>query len=237
MRRVSKNVFTEVCFWSCNPGFLQTSDGVVMIDSPQQPIDAMRWREMLQEKGPIHHLINTEPHADHTLGNAYFPDVEVIGQVKLQACFDQYLNMMFTPEVRLERMKKEDPDSVFLLRHPDFPASNPPKRTFKDELTLHVGNHTVKIIHMPDTLRRKPRSICRKKGSSLPAITYPRSARPSSRRLTRGNGSGHSNALKRSTLKRSFRDMGSRATRAILGGKRRLSRTGSDWLRALSRGE
>jgi cyclase len=149
MRRVSKNVFTEVYFWGCNPGFVVTSDGVVMIDSPQQPIDAVRWREMLQEKGPIRHLINTEPHADHTLGNAYFPGVEIIGQVKLQACFDRYLNMMFTPEVRLERMKTEDPDSVFLMGHPDYPASNPPKRTFKDELTLHVGNHTIKIIHTP----------------------------------------------------------------------------------------
>jgi cyclase len=149
MRRVSKNVHTEVYFWGCNPGFVETSDGMVMIDSPQQPIDAVRWREMLQEKGPIRHLVNTEPHADHTLGNAYFPDVEVIGHVKLQACFDQYLNMMYTPEVRLERMKTEDPDSVFLMGHPDYPASNPPKRTFKDELTLHVGNHTIKIIHTP----------------------------------------------------------------------------------------
>ncbi len=149
MRRVSKNVYAEVYFWGCNPGFVETSDGVIMIDSPQQPIDAMRWREMLQEKGPIRHLVNTEPHADHILGNAYFPDVEVIGQVKLQACFDQYLNMMFTPEVRLERMKTEDPDSVFLIGHPDYPAAHGPTVTFIDGLTLHVGNHTFNIIHHP----------------------------------------------------------------------------------------
>ena len=88
MRRISRNVYAEIYFWGCNPGFVETSDGVVMVDSPQQPIDAVRWREMLQEKGPIRHLINTEPHADHILGNAYFPDVEVIGQVKLQDLID-----------------------------------------------------------------------------------------------------------------------------------------------------
>ena len=55
MRRISRNVYAEIYFWGCNPGFVETSDGVVMIDSPQQPIDAVRWREMLQEKGPIRH--------------------------------------------------------------------------------------------------------------------------------------------------------------------------------------
>lgn len=148
MRRISKNVYAEVYFWGCNPGFIETNDGVVMIDSPQQPIDAVRWRELMEEKGRIRCLINTEPHSDHILGNAYFR-TEVIGQLKLQACFDRYLTMMYSTEERIERMKKEDPDSVFLMNHPDYPASNPPTRTFNDELVLHVGNHTIKCIHMP----------------------------------------------------------------------------------------
>jgi glyoxylase-like metal-dependent hydrolase (beta-lactamase superfamily II) len=33
--------------------------------------------------------------------------------------------------------------------HPDYPASNPPKLTFTDDLTLHVGNHTFNILHHP----------------------------------------------------------------------------------------
>ena len=76
MRRVSENVYAEIYFWGCNPGFVVTGEGVVMIDTPQQPIDAVRWRERLQEYGPIRYLINTEPHVDHILGNAYFPGVE-----------------------------------------------------------------------------------------------------------------------------------------------------------------
>src|SRR5438093_6540714 len=80
MRRLSKNVWTEIYFWGCNPSFIETSDGVVMIDSPQQPIDALRWRECMDEHGPIRYLINTEWHVDHISGNAYFPSAEVIGQ-------------------------------------------------------------------------------------------------------------------------------------------------------------
>jgi hypothetical protein len=42
MRRISEHVFAEIYFWDCNPGFFTTSDGVFMIDTPQQPIDAVR---------------------------------------------------------------------------------------------------------------------------------------------------------------------------------------------------
>jgi cyclase len=149
MRRVGKNSFTEIYFAGCNPSFVETSDGYVMIDSPQQPIDAVRWRERMEDKAPIRYLINTEPHGDHISGNAYFPNVTVVGQVKLQECFERYLYAFGTLEEKRERFKETDPDSVWLVGHPDYPASNPPKLTFTDALTLHVGNHTFNIIHMP----------------------------------------------------------------------------------------
>src|SRR5437764_15062684 len=80
MCRIANYVFTEIYFWGCNPSALATSDGVVLFDTPQQPNDAVRWREALEQYGPIRYLINTEPHNDHIRGNAFFPGVEVIGQ-------------------------------------------------------------------------------------------------------------------------------------------------------------
>jgi cyclase len=147
MRRVSKNAFAEIYFWGCNPGYVVTSDGVVMIDTPQQPIDAVRWRERLEEHGPIRYLINTEPHIDHIAGNAYFPGVEVITQTLLQDRYTQSIPMM-TSNDRLETMKQADPDSVWLFNHPSYPP-NPPTRTFTDELTLHLGDHTIQCLHIP----------------------------------------------------------------------------------------
>jgi len=147
MRRVSRNAYTEVYFWGCNPGFVATEDGVVMIDTPQQPIDAVRWRERMQEHGPIRHLINTEAHPDHILGNAYYPGVEVVGQVGLQARYEEAIPAMTSAE-RTETVKRTDPDSVFLLGHPSYPP-NPPTRTFTDELTLQVGGHTFQCLNIP----------------------------------------------------------------------------------------
>jgi cyclase len=147
MRRVGKNAFTEVYFWGCNPGFVVTNDGVVMIDTPQEPLDALRWRETILEHGPIRYLINTEPHGDHISGNAYFPGVEVVAQEGLKARYEQAIPQMLSEE-RAQRMKETDPDSVWLLNHPDYPP-NPPTKTFDKELTLHVGNHTFLITHLP----------------------------------------------------------------------------------------
>jgi cyclase len=147
MRRIAKNVYTEIYFWGCNPSALVTSDGVVLFDTPQQPIDAVRWRECLQEHGPIRYLINTEPHNDHIRGNAYFPGVEVIGQDGMPARYEAALPQMTGPEL-LETMKQTDPDSVWLFNHPHYPP-NPPTRTFSDELTLHLGDHTLHVIHLP----------------------------------------------------------------------------------------
>lgn len=147
MRRVSANVYAEIYFWGCNPGFLATTDGVLLIDTPQQPIDALRWKERINEHGRPRYLINTEPHQDHIRGNAFYPEVEVLGQIGLQARYDQMSPGFFTEEL-IERTKTDDPDSVHLIGHPDYPA-NPITRTFETSLDLQIGNHTVHFIHMP----------------------------------------------------------------------------------------
>src|SRR5215472_13289632 len=136
MRRVTEHVFAEIYFWGCNPGFISTSDGVFMIDTPQQPIDAVRWRERIQEHGPLRHLVNTEPHADHIRGNAYFPGVEVIGQERMVPRYTDAIPMM-TGAATLETIKAADPDSVWLFNHPDYPP-NPPTRTFSSSLDVEL---------------------------------------------------------------------------------------------------
>jgi cyclase len=147
MRRVSEHVYAEIYLWGCNPGFLVASDGVLMVDTPQQPIDAVRWRERLLEHGPIRHLVNTEPHGDHINGNAYFPGVEVIGQRGMVQRYADAVATM-TSDQRVETMKTTDPDSVWLLQHPSYPP-NPPTRIFDGALDLRLGSHDVQIRHTP----------------------------------------------------------------------------------------
>ena len=72
MEKISDNVYVETGFDGCNVGFVVTEGGVVMIDTPQIPSDAMDWREVIKKHGPVRYLINTEPHIDHFTGNTFF---------------------------------------------------------------------------------------------------------------------------------------------------------------------
>jgi cyclase len=148
MRRISQSAYADVLLWGCNPGFIATDDGVLLVDTPQQPIDAVRWREQITDQfGSIRHLVNTEPHPDHIRGNAYFPGVEVIGQEGLVDRYQAAIPMMTAPELG-EQLKQIDQDSVWLFNHPDYPP-NPPRRTFADRLTLQLGRHQIELIHTP----------------------------------------------------------------------------------------
>lgn len=147
MRQITDHVFAEFYFWGCNPGYLTTSDGVFMIDTPQQPIDAVRWREHLETVGPIRHLVNTEPHIDHIAGNAYFPGVEVIGQRGMLPRYEEMVPRM-TGEERRKALEEQDPNSSWLVAHPAFPP-NPPTRLFDAQLSLTLGGQRIEVIHHP----------------------------------------------------------------------------------------
>ena len=44
MQQLTRNLFVETRIRGCNHGFVTTSDGIVMIDSPHKPSDALKLR-------------------------------------------------------------------------------------------------------------------------------------------------------------------------------------------------
>jgi cyclase len=153
VRQIGPNSYAEFYFLGCNPGFIATSDGVLMIDTPQRGIDASRYRERVNESGRIRYIVNTEAHADHTWGNSFFKDVEIVGSNALRKEFDATWMGFGGPRGRLERTKTPDPwlgdpESVWLMDQPDF-GPHPPTLTFDEELVLTVGDHQIHCLHMP----------------------------------------------------------------------------------------
>ena len=65
-------MFVDTQVKGCNFGFVTTSDGIVMIDSPHKPTDAMKLKAEIARHGQLRYIINTEPHGDHWTGNAFF---------------------------------------------------------------------------------------------------------------------------------------------------------------------
>mgnify|MGYP003719641027 CR=1 FL=1 len=77
MKQITSNVWVETETRGCNFGFVTTTDGIVMIDSPHKPTTAIWLKSEIEKRGLLRYIINTEPHGDHWTGNAFF-DAPVI---------------------------------------------------------------------------------------------------------------------------------------------------------------
>lgn len=140
MREVRDNIFVETGFRGCNVGFVITNEGIVMIDTPQRPTEALKWREEISKRGEVRYLINTEHHLDHCTGNFFFPGT--------------ILAHKGTRDELLKESKKDvegsvrqiDPGELFLLG--DY-SLRLPTITFTESLELHLGNLTFCLMHLP----------------------------------------------------------------------------------------
>lgn len=140
MQQLSSNVFVDTQVKGCNFGFVTTSDGIVMIDSPHKPTDAMKLKAEIARHGQLRYIINTEPHGDHWTGNAFF-QVPVIAHEGVRT-------RILTTDMaqHVARVASFGPEEPKLLENY---APNLPVITFQHGMTLHVGDHTFQMIHMP----------------------------------------------------------------------------------------
>ena len=53
MQRVTPSVFTTTEIRGCNPSYVVTSAGVVVIDTPQLPTKAVAFRQEAEQHGPV----------------------------------------------------------------------------------------------------------------------------------------------------------------------------------------
>ncbi|MDE2779830.1 MAG: MBL fold metallo-hydrolase [Chloroflexota bacterium] len=140
MRQLTSNVYVETELRGCNHGFVTTSDGVVMIDSPHKPSDALKLKAEIAKHGQLRYIINTEPHGDHWTGNAFF-DAPVVAHEGVRT------RILETDlDEHIERVANFGPEEGPLMQgyQPNVPII-----TFKNGMTLRVGDHTFRMIHMP----------------------------------------------------------------------------------------
>jgi len=152
MEKVTKNLFAETKIRGCNPSFVVTSEGVVVIDTPQLPTHAVAMRKKAESFGPIRYIINTEHHVDHIFGNYYFNNTGIV--LSHLETFNNFMTIY--PEINPYEYAKEaiptdDPEGAAIW--PDektyFANMNAPTITFTGNLTLRVGDHTFEIYSTP----------------------------------------------------------------------------------------
>jgi cyclase len=152
MERVTANVFTTTKLRGCNPSFVTTADGVVVIDTPQLPTRAIELRNEAESHGPIRYLVNTENHVDHIFGNWWFRGAGEI--VNHQALWDIFMDPRAALDpfaYALEAIPTDDPDALPLIPDRDEYYDDLPRGTivFTGDLTLRVGAHTFDCLWTP----------------------------------------------------------------------------------------
>lgn len=144
MRQLTERVFVDVGVGRCNPSFVVTGDGIVMVDSPELPTDALAWREEIFRRGEPKYLINAEHHFDHIVGNFFFSPPAIV--VSHRGTRERFADALGSPEEAREWIRREDPDGMQL---PEDYRGVPPSLTYSDEMDICLGDRVVQLFHMP----------------------------------------------------------------------------------------
>ena len=137
--------------WS-NAGIIRGKDGVLLIDTL---FDLNLTKTMLNQIArrvgkPIKWVVNTHHNGDHCWGNQLVADAEIIGH----RMFPE--EMMKTSPELIETLKNASSDvpGVALIQTAMKPFDfsgiklTPPTRLFDDQLTLHIDDREIKMIHV-----------------------------------------------------------------------------------------
>jgi cyclase len=152
MQQVTDRIFTETRVRGCNPCFIKTSAGPVVIDTPQLPTKAVAMRKLVEEHGAIQYVINTEHHVDHIFGNYWFRGAGPI--VHHQGVYDRFMTVYpeLDPfEYALEALPTDDPEGAALVpdRETYYRDMGIGQIVFTGDLTLKVGDRTFHLLHTP----------------------------------------------------------------------------------------
>jgi glyoxylase-like metal-dependent hydrolase (beta-lactamase superfamily II) len=140
VERLTPNVFVETQRQGANHGYVTTAAGIVLIDTPFMPSDALQLRREIEAAGRLRYVINTEPHWDHWSSNRFF-DAPAVAHEGVR---ERMLAMDL--EKHRARIDRFGPGKLDLFDA--YPATLP-EITFTTAMTLRVGGHTFRLINMP----------------------------------------------------------------------------------------
>lgn len=133
-------VFTSDLYVKVTAGVIFASQGVVVIDTllflqeTSELLDLVRRRS----RNGVCYVVNTHSHSDHVYGTYLFDGAEVIGHELCRQTLQEH------GEKDLDDAKERIPELAEVqLRLPSI--------TFTEELTLRLGNKTLRLMHAPGT--------------------------------------------------------------------------------------
>jgi glyoxylase-like metal-dependent hydrolase (beta-lactamase superfamily II) len=124
-----------------NIGAIVCGSGLLVIDTRAHHAQA---RELIDDlkrvsRLPVHWVINTHHHWDHTFGNGEFADTDIWGHERCR------INLADSGQSMLEKVKATAPHQAAAF---DEVLIVPPNHTFEDAATVEFGTRTVEMLHL-----------------------------------------------------------------------------------------
>ncbi|OGO50201.1 MAG: hypothetical protein A2148_04155 [Chloroflexi bacterium RBG_16_68_14] len=124
-----------------NAGFIVGTEGCIVIDALFAPSMTRAFREEIARvtDKPARLLINTHHHVDHTLGNALFPEAQIISHANARKEQQRVGTGVF------DLLRPRIPE---LVAEAEGIQPRLPDVTFEGELTVHLGGRSIRLLHL-----------------------------------------------------------------------------------------
>jgi len=128
-----------------NSGIILTQEGVVVIDTGQNPIESRAIMDTVKKltSMPVRLVIDTEPHADHTTGHYVFSPPAVV--VAAAGAGESMRGADRNAPDRIERLGATSPEMKAALEGYRFIA---PHIEYHDRMTINLGGRNIEIMYL-----------------------------------------------------------------------------------------
>lgn len=142
LQQITSRVHVETAHLGSNNSIIVGDDGIILVDSPHRPTDALRWSRTVAGFGPTRFVVNTDHHPDHTIGN-YWQGGEVVSH---RGTRERLLNDPPTDDYLRDLFARIDPEAVSWV---DDYTVRVPNVVFTDRLELDVAGARLELAFRP----------------------------------------------------------------------------------------
>src|SRR5438105_1308177 len=131
--------------FNSNAGIVLTQDGVVVIDTGQNAIEARKILDVVKKLTPmpVRFVLDTEPHPDHTTGHFVFSPPAAI--VAAAGAGESMRGREREDPQRIQKAAAASPEMKAALEGYRF---IPPHIEYQQKATLNVGERTFELMYM-----------------------------------------------------------------------------------------
>ena len=127
-----------------NSGIILTSEGVIVVDTGQNPVESRAIMETVKKLTPmpVRFVIDTEPHNDHTTGHFVFPNAVVVAAA---GGGDSMRTAQSAAPNRIQTLAGTSPEMKAAVDGYKFV---PPHVEYRDKMTITLGGRTIELMYM-----------------------------------------------------------------------------------------